>query len=120
MKLASSMPSPKEQNEFLDLIFAQYTPERLREDLQFGGGSSGRGPSKKSEGQGGHVEDLQEVMDPQLVAHVFKEVLTRFKAFKANPHRFDALTQRLNKLEMQAFESLVEAFWDVGPADFRL
>lgn len=33
MKLASSLPTPKEQNDFLDIVFIHYTPEKLQERL---------------------------------------------------------------------------------------
>jgi len=35
------------------------------------------------------VENLDEIIDADLVSHVFKEVLTHFKVYKKNPHKFD-------------------------------
>ena len=83
------------------------------------------------------IEDLKEVMNADLVAFIFKEVFSKFRAYKKAPQKFDrthsslmirsshslpyvALINRMNKLEKQAFESLVRAFWDVSPDDVKL
>jgi hypothetical protein len=59
-------------------------------------------------------------MDADLVAHVFKEVFTHFKIYKKNPHKFEALTGRLNEFEKKQFDSLVKAFWDVKSENLKL
>jgi hypothetical protein len=66
------------------------------------------------------ITNLNDIMDSNLVSYVFKEVLSHFKAYKKNPSRFEALTSRLNKLEKQAFESLIEAFWDIKVENLKL
>eukprot|EP01080_Neovahlkampfia_damariscottae_P002990 gene2990-5000_t len=101
----------KDESLFLEIIFHQYTPEKMQEKL-------GMKPKEKEEKL--KVEDLNEIMDADLVSHVFKEVLSHFKIYKKNPHKFDALTNRLNEFEKAQLDSLVKAFWDVKTENLKL
>ncbi|KAL9650337.1 hypothetical protein ABK040_014990 [Willaertia magna] len=98
--------SDKDQTVFLDILFRDYTPEKMTRKIKKKGEASVNG------GNGGN--DKAEQIDDDLVAHVFREVLTHFKAYKKYPEKFKPLIDRLNEREKKMFESLVKTFWDVN------
>lgn len=97
--------SQEEQKVFLDILFLEYSPEKVEQKLRH---------KRYKEESKPKVEKLEEIIDMNLVSFVFKEVLTHLKVFKKYPEKFDPLVNRLNPLEKEAFESLVKAFWDTN------
>lgn len=115
---------PKDQDVFLDILFRDYSPAKIKEKLGLASEkrysvqkllilSNSDTKIEKQIEKPKPITDLHEIMDPDLVAHVFKEVLYHFKAFKKNPQKFKPLIDHLKPLEKQAFDALVKAFWDV-------
>jgi hypothetical protein len=106
--------SAQDQNIFLDILYREYTPDKMnklikdstKEQTQPQADSSAQQPPFK--------------FDSDLVAHVFKEVLTHFRAFKKHPEKFDPLLNKLNEQERMAFDSLVKVFWDLKLEQIKL
>jgi hypothetical protein len=111
MQLANSL-NDRDQHVFLDILFKEYTPDKMNQRLK---AMQENGSKPKQEQQPPQIQ-----IDSNLVAHVFREVLTHFKAYKRYPEKFKPLTDRLNPLEREAFDSLVKAFWDVTIDQIKL
>jgi len=111
--------TPNDENTFLTILFHEYTPERMKEKL----GMSDKVNNTRADGGGlriSEVKDLKQVINHELVAEIFKEVFSHFRAYKKNPQRFNELTNRMSDLEKQAFESLVKSFWNVSLDDIKI
>jgi hypothetical protein len=81
IKLSQKL-TPKDENLFLEIIFAEYTPSKIQEKLGLKEKETSLDKKKQK------VNDLTEIMNPDLVSSVFKEVLMHFKAYKKNPQKF--------------------------------
>jgi hypothetical protein len=112
MTLCNTLPTPREQNEFLDVLFSEYTPDKIQERLKT---TASTGPQNGPSA----VSSLPPVSH-ELVAAVFKEVLCHFRAFKKNPRRFDPLVERLNASERAQLDALIQAFWDVPAESLKM
>uniref|UniRef100_A0A7S1KQJ0 Uncharacterized protein n=1 Tax=Percolomonas cosmopolitus TaxID=63605 RepID=A0A7S1KQJ0_9EUKA len=100
--------SQEDQKIFLDILFLEYSPEKMEQKLR-------QRRFQQEEERAKRVESLSEIsLDMNLVAHVFKEILTHMKAYKKYPEKFDPLIQKLNGLEKEALEAMIKAFWDVS------
>lgn len=107
LALCDKLPTEKDQQIFLDILFQEYTPEKMEQRIKAEKYAMESEMKRRQE---------QTKIDTDLVAHVFKEVFTHFRVYKRRPERFDALINRLgdsDSLEQQMFESLVKAFWDL-------
>lgn len=103
----------KDQQQFLNYIFKNYTPDKIENKL--------KQKQQKQESKQPQAPPIpQEVLDHNLVSHVFKEVFTHFRAYKKQPHKFKPLIDRLNPGEQKAFDALVKAFWDLSVDKLKL
>lgn len=117
--------TPNDENTFLTILFHEYTPEKMKEKLGMFDKINNTNSKGQTDGGGGglrvsEVKDLKQVMNHELVAEIFKEVFSHFRAYKKNPQRFNELTNRMSDLEKQAFESLVKSFWNVSLDDIKI
>jgi hypothetical protein len=114
LQLCDKLPTTQDQTVFLDILFREYTPDKLESKL--------KQQQQQSETQKEQEKVVQQEFkfDGDLVAHVFKEVLTHFRVFKKHPQKFDPLLNRLNEKEREAFDSLVKVFWDLKVEQLKL
>ncbi|KAG2383168.1 hypothetical protein C9374_004505 [Naegleria lovaniensis] len=103
LQLCEKLPD-KDQSLFLDILFRDYTPDKISKRLK----------EKEKTEQKKDLEKEMEIFDDDLVAHVFKEILTHFKAYKKHPEKFKPLVDRLNEREQKALNALIKAFWDIN------
>lgn len=109
--------SAQDQNIFLDILYREYTPDKMNKLI------NKEKDSTKTHAQtqvDSSTQQPQFKFDSDLVAHVFKEVLTHFRAFKKHPEKFDPLLNKLNEQERMAFDSLVKVFWDLKLEQIKL
>ncbi len=101
--LCDKLPTEKDQQVFLDILFREYTPERMEQKIK---------AKKLIEAS----KQEQHKLDDHVKENVFKEVFLHFKAYKKHPEKFEPLLKRLGQVdsvEHQMFDSLVKAFWDI-------
>jgi len=104
--------SPSDQNIFLDILYREYTPDKMNQLV-----NKDKNTQKEPQVQPA-VQQAQ--FDGDLVANVFKEVLTHFRMFKKYPNKFEPLLNKLNEQERDAFDSLVRTFWDLKIDEIKL
>lgn len=107
--------SPNDQNIFLDILYREYTPDKMN---QLVNKDKRKDSGEKQAAQQQQQQTMQ--FDGDLVANVFKEVLTHFRMFKKYPNKFEPLLNKLNEQEREAFDSLVKAFWDIKIDEIKL
>jgi hypothetical protein len=103
MQLSNTL-SDRDQHIFLDILFKEYTPDKMNKRLK-----------EIQESGEKETKPVAPQIDHDLVAQVFRQVLSHFGAYKKHPHKFKPLLDRLNPLETEALEALVRAFWDITP-----
>jgi len=101
LQLCEKLPD-RDQSIFLDILFRDYSPDKMSKKLK----------EKEKNEEKKEAEKEMDIFDDDLVAHVFKEVLTHFKTYKKYPEKFKPLVDRLNEREKKALDALVKAFWD--------
>eukprot|EP00762_Andalucia_godoyi_P001858 ANDGO_05952.mRNA.1 hypothetical protein len=123
IRLANSLPTPAEQNEFLDILFAEYTPDKIQKRIATTSASTAAAAASSSSSSASGApgsESAAMSVNHRLVAFVFRELLTHLKAFKTNPRKFDPLLARLNIAERAQVDALLEAFWDVPKDSLKM
>lgn len=118
LKLSATLPTAKEQNEFLDILFSEYTPDKMQEKIKAQRMARAEVLDADSGPSGGNTA-AEQSCNCDLVAHVFKEIITRFKAFKRQPDKFSALLDRLNPAEARQLDALIKAMWDMRLEELR-